>query len=101
MLTCTDWQAAQDFLSAVAEAAEDAAKAAADAETKEQQVAEVAAESEQLAAQTKTKLQAAMPALLAAEAALGALSKSDIGELKAMTKPPAGVQLTMEVSRHV
>ena len=90
-------QQAQDFLSAVAEAAEDAAKAAAIAQEEEQHVAEVAAETQQLASQTKTKLEAAMPALLAAEAALKALSKSDIGEIKAMTKPPPAVLLTMEV----
>ena len=38
-----------------------------------------------------------MPALEAAQEALAALNKSDIGEIKAMNKPPSMVQLVMEV----
>ena len=90
-------QAADDFLSAVAEAADEAAQAASTAEIEKQQVSLVAAESQKLAAETKTKLQEAMPAVAAAQAALAALSKGDIGEIKAMSKPPSAVQLTMEV----
>ena len=41
-------------------------------------------------------VQEALPALRAAEEALGALNKSDIIEMKTFPKPPALVQLTME-----
>ena len=42
------------------------------------------------------ELEACTPALEAAEAALNALNKNDIIEIKTFSKPPALVQLTME-----
>ena len=46
--------------------------------------------------EARAEVQAALPALRAAEEALQALNKNDIGEVKTFPKPPALVQLTME-----
>ena len=72
-----------------AKAGEEAAKAnviAAAATKKETEVIAMKADIE-------TKLAAAEPALVAAEAALDSLNVKDLGELKSLKKPPAGVDL--------
>ena len=70
-----------------AKASDEAAKAniiAASATKKETEVIAMKADIE-------TKLAAAEPALIAASAALDSLNVKDLGELKSLKKPPAGV----------
>merc|ERR1719421_1749992 len=55
-----------------------------------------AAEATEIKADCMKDLAAAMPALDAAVDALSKLSKGDIGEVKAMKTPPAGVVLTAQ-----
>merc|ERR1719456_1465922 len=55
-----------------------------------------AAEATEIKADCEKDLAAAMPALDAAVDALSKLSKGDIGEVKAMKTPPAGVVMTAQ-----
>ena len=64
--------------------------------TEEAEVARAHKETAHLAFEAKRDLDEALPALLAAEAALRALNKSDILEIKTFQQPPALVRLTME-----
>lgn len=50
----------------------------------------------QIADEAKADLALAMPAMDAAQAALKALNKADINELKAFQKPPVLVRFVME-----
>merc|ERR1719287_1262 len=56
----------------------------------------IASEATAIKADCEKDLAAAMPALEAAVDALSKLSKGDIGEVKAMKTPPAGVILTAQ-----
>jgi len=62
---------------------------------------EHAQEAGELKASCERDLAEALPALDSAIKALKTLSKSDIVEVKAMKKPPAGVKLTMEAVCHM
>ena len=68
-------------------AGDEAAKANVIAAGAEKKEAEVIA----MKADIETKLAAAEPALVAASAALSSLNVKDLGELKSLKKPPAGV----------
>jgi len=68
-------------------AGDEAAKANVIAAAAEKKEAEVIA----MKADIETKLAAAEPALIAASAALDSLNVKDLGELKSLKKPPAGV----------
>ena len=72
-----------------AKAGEEAAKANVIASAATKKEAEVIA----MKADIETKLAAAEPALVAAEAALDSLNVKDLGELKSLKQPPAGVDL--------
>lgn len=48
-----------------------------------------------IAAECQVELDKAMPALMAAEAALNVLTKKDMSEVKAYAKPPALVEMTL------
>jgi dynein heavy chain len=48
-----------------------------------------------IAAECQLELDKAMPALMAAEAALNVLTKKDMSEVKAYAKPPALVEMTL------
>ncbi|KAJ8737209.1 hypothetical protein PYW07_000480 [Mythimna separata] len=64
---------------------------------KDEAAAKIKAEEvRQIADEAKADLQLAMPAMDAAQAALKALNKADINELKAFQKPPVLVRFVME-----
>ncbi|KAJ8737519.1 hypothetical protein PYW08_000114 [Mythimna loreyi] len=64
---------------------------------KDEAAAKIKAEEvKQIANEAKADLQLAMPAMDAAQAALKALNKADINELKAFQKPPVLVRFVME-----
>ena len=73
-----------------------AAAACAAVAGEEEQVARSAAATAALRDEAQAALATVLPALQAAEEALGALNRNDIVEIKTFTKPPALVQLTME-----
>eukprot|EP00892_Ulva_mutabilis_P004502 jgi/Ulvmu1/2423/UM134_0004.1 len=73
-----------------------AAAACAAVAAEEAQVARGAAATAALRDEAQVALAMVMPALEAAETALGALNRNDIIEIKTFTKPPVLVQLTME-----
>ena len=57
-----------------------------------------AGQTQALADEAKVDLEQALPALNAAMDSLNSLNKGDIVEIKSMVKPPALVQMTMEVT---
>ena len=65
-------------------------------QAKEKATAKQAAEAKAIKDECERDLAVALPALDGAMKALNTLSKSDITEVKSMTKPPPGVRLTME-----
>lgn len=62
----------------------------------ERDVKAMQVETQAMADSAKADLEEAMPALNAALAALKALDKNDIVEIKSFSKPPQAVQMTME-----
>ena len=60
-----------------------------------QKISKEAEEANAIAKECQEGLDKAMPALMAAEDALNVLTKKDLSELKAYTKPPALVELTL------
>ena len=67
-------------------------------EREEAEAQKMAAETRAIAEDAQRDLAEALPALDAAVACLNKLKKSDIDEVRAMKKPPAGVKLTMQAT---
>ncbi len=73
-----------------------AAETRATVQVEEEEAIKKAKEAKAIADDAQRDLEEAMPALDAALASLKSLNKSDISEVKAMTRPPEGVRLVME-----
>ncbi len=67
-------------------------------EKEEAEAQKMAGETRAIAEDAQRDLAEALPALDAAVACLNKLKKSDIDEVRAMKKPPAGVKLTMQAT---
>jgi hypothetical protein len=61
-----------------------------------QKIAKEAEEANAIAAQVQVELDKALPALMEAEAALDVITKKDLAELKAYSKPPDKVDFTLQ-----
>ena len=73
-----------------------AAETRAQVQVEEDEATKKAKESKEIADDAQRDLEEALPALDAALAALKSLNRTDITEVKAMTRPPDGVRIVME-----
>jgi dynein heavy chain len=73
-----------------------AAETRATVQVEEDEATKKARESKEIADDAQRDLEEALPALDAALNSLKSLNKSDISEVKAMTRPPEGVRIVME-----
>ncbi|KAG2448089.1 hypothetical protein HYH02_007114 [Chlamydomonas schloesseri] len=89
-------QATSELLVKVAADQEQAEKVKKVVAAEERDVKAMQVETQAMADSAKADLDEALPALNAAMAALKALDKNDIVEIKSFSKPPAAVQTTME-----
>lgn len=77
---------------------EEASKTRAIVEAEEQDANIKAAKTKEIKDDAQRDLDAALPALDAALKSLDSLKKSDIDEVRVMSRPPSGVKLTMEAT---